>query len=341
MYHPTSRVLTVLELLQSRPFITGPELAARLEMDIRTVRRYITHLQDVGIPVEGTVGRYGGYRLRPGFKLPPLMLTEAEATAILLGLLGTSWLEIGQPALAVEGALAKITRVLPAQARDRLNSLAAHLFVFSPLQDARPDAALLLNLCEAIGQSQRVTLDYRAHDDTLTHRVVEPYGIVGWQGHWYVVGYCCLRHDHRTFRLDRIQGVEVLTEHFERADDFDCRAYIIKRYAGAASGMRIAVEFFAPLAVVQRNIPDSYGDLSATATGVLLDTRYEDVEDFARYLIGLNLPFVVLRPPELRDALLRLADQIVRSATAQPHPSGAGVAAEPTSGDVSTTQRTL
>jgi len=120
MYHPTSRVLAVLELLQSRPSITGPELAERLEMDVRTIRRYITHLQDVGIPIEASIGRHGGYRLRPGFKLPPLIFTEEEATAIMLGLLGTSWLEIGQSSVAVQGALAKLSRVLPFRARERL-----------------------------------------------------------------------------------------------------------------------------------------------------------------------------------------------------------------------------
>src|SRR5947207_14653833 len=96
MYHPTSRVLTVLELLQSRPSISGPELAARLEMDVRTVRRYITHLQDVGIPVEPTIGRYGGYRPPPRLKLPPLLLTEAEATGVKLGLLLLSFLGDGR-----------------------------------------------------------------------------------------------------------------------------------------------------------------------------------------------------------------------------------------------------
>src|SRR3989440_8536003 len=85
MYHPTSRVLTVLELLQSRPSITGPELAARLEMDVRTVRRYITHLQDVGIPVEANIGRYGGYRLPPRFKQPPPLFTEEGDPARMLG----------------------------------------------------------------------------------------------------------------------------------------------------------------------------------------------------------------------------------------------------------------
>ena len=209
MYHPTSRVLTVLELLQSRPFISGPELAARLEMDVRTVRRYITHLQDVGIPVEANTGRYGGYRLRPGFKLPPLMLTEEEATAIMLGLLGTSWLEIGQSSVAVEGALAKVSRVLPLRARERLNAMASHLFFFSHQREARPNVSLVINLSEAIGQQQRIAMNYRSHLDQLTHRKVEPYGMVGWNGHWYLVGYCCLRQDYRTFRLDRVQQVEL------------------------------------------------------------------------------------------------------------------------------------
>jgi predicted DNA-binding transcriptional regulator YafY len=318
MYHPTSRVLTVLELLQSRPSITGPELAARLEMDVRTVRRYITHLQDVGIPIEANIGRYGGYRLRPGFKLPPLMLTEEEATAIMLGLLGTSWLEIGQSPVAVEGALAKVSRVLPLQARERLNTMSSHLFFFSPRQEARPDASLLIGLSQAIGQCQRIAIDYRSHYNEVTHRKVEPYGIVGWKGRWYLVGYCCLRQDYRTFRLDRIQQVEMLTEPFERAEDFDCRTYIMERYAGAAGGFHIEVEFQAELSTVQQKIPASYGQLSATATGVLLQSQYEDLADMARYLMMLNLPFVVHHPPELREALLHLAEQMVQIATAQP-----------------------
>jgi predicted DNA-binding transcriptional regulator YafY len=184
MYHPTSRVLAVLELLQSRPSITGPELAARLEMDVRTVRRYIMHLQDVGIPVEANIGRYGGYRLRPGFKLPPLLFTEEEATAIVLGLLASSWLEIGQSPVAIEGALAKVSRVLPLRARERLQAVTSHVILPAQQQEARPDASLLINLSEAIGQCQRIAIDYRSHASEVTHRKVEPYGVVGWKGHW-------------------------------------------------------------------------------------------------------------------------------------------------------------
>jgi len=320
MYHPTSRVLTVLELLQSRPSISGPELAARLEMDVRTVRRYITHLQDVGIPVEANIGRHGGYRLRPGFKLPPLIFTEEEATAIMLGLLGTSWLEIGQSSVAVEGALAKVSRVLPLRARERLNAMSSHLFFFSSQQEARPDVSLLIGLSEAIGQRQRIAIDYHSHHDQVTHRKVEPYGMVGWDGHWYLVGYCCLRQDYRTFRLDRMQQVEILEEPFERPKDFDCRTYVKRQYSKEAARWHIEVEFQAALFTVQQKIPASYGQLSTTPTGVLFQSQYEDLDDMARYLMALNLPFVIHHPPELREALLHLAEQMVQIATAQPPP---------------------
>ena len=316
MYHPTSRVLAVLELLQSKPLITGPELAAVLEVDVRTVRRYITILQDVGIPVEANIGRYGGYRLRPGFKLPPLLFTEEEATAIMLGLLGTSWLEIGQSSVAIEGALAKVSRVLPLRARDRLKAISSHLFFFSPQQEARPDVSLLLNLSEAIGQQQRLDMTYLSLRNEVTRRKVEPYGIVGWEGHWYLVGYCCLRQDNRTFRLDRIQEVRVLAESFVKAEDLDCRAYMIEQYAKKASARwQIEVEFQAALFTVQQKIPTSYGSLTDTPTGVLFQSQYDDIGGMARYLMVLNLPFVVHQPPELREALLRLAEQMVQSAT--------------------------
>jgi len=315
MYHPTSRVLTVLELIQSKPSITGPELAERLEMDVRTVRRYITHLQDVGIPVEANIGRYGGYRLRPGFKLPPLIFTEEEATAIMLGLLASTWLEIGQSAVAIEGALAKVSRVLPMRARERLEAVTSHLVLFPHNQQARPDASLLIDLSGAIHASQRIEIDYRSLYNEVTHRKVEPYGITGWKGHWYLGGYCCLRQDYRSFRLDRIQQVQILSETFEKAENFDFEAYVKEQYNTA--GMHMEVEFQGELSAVQQKIPTLYGTLTETPTGVLLQEQYDDVESMARYLMSLNLPFVIHHPPELREALLRLGERMVQLATAQ------------------------
>src|SRR5438045_4119742 len=126
MSSPTSRLLELLEVLQSRPLVTGREMADRLEVDRRTVRRDIATLQRLGIPVEGERGVGGGYRLGPGFRLPPLMLSEDEATAIVLGLAATRRLGLGD-ADAVDGALLKIHRVLPDMLRRRVEALEAAL----------------------------------------------------------------------------------------------------------------------------------------------------------------------------------------------------------------------
>src|SRR5438105_10287427 len=147
MSHPTTRVLTVLELLQSRSQFSGAELAARLEVDRRTVRRYVSTLQDLGVPVESEAGRYGGYRLRPGFKLPPMMFTEEEALALILGLLISQRLGFGAAAPAVEGALAKIDRVLPDRLRGRVQAVQGTL-TFTPMRGIGrpPDPATLLTM---------------------------------------------------------------------------------------------------------------------------------------------------------------------------------------------------
>jgi predicted DNA-binding transcriptional regulator YafY len=312
MYHPTSRVLAVLELLQAKPSITGPELAARLETSVRTVRRYIMHLQDVGIPIEATIGRHGGYRLRPGFKLPPLIFTEEEATAIVMGLLASPWTSIGQSPVAIEGALAKVARVLPQQARERLQAVSSHTILFPHNGQAQPDASLVIDLSGAIHASQRIIIDYLSSQQKSTRRKVEPYGITGWRGHWYLGGYCCLRQGYRVFRLDRIQQLHILSETFEKAPDLDYEAFVKEQYS--TGSIQIEVEFQADLFTVQQRMPALYGTLMPTATGVLFQEQYDEVEEIARYLMSIGLPFVVHSPPELREALQSLGEQMLRIA---------------------------
>ena len=140
MYFPATRLLTILELLQAYPALSGAALARRLEVEPRTIRRYVLMLQDMGMPIESTRGPGGGYRLRPGFKLPPLMLTDDEATAITLALLGSAWLDIDLSGVAVTGALSKIMRVLPLAVRERVQAVAAHLVQSPPAPAARADA---------------------------------------------------------------------------------------------------------------------------------------------------------------------------------------------------------
>lgn len=313
MYNPTTRLLTILELLQAHPSLSGDALARRLEVEPRSVRRYITMLQDMGIPIEAVRGPGGGYQLRPGFKLPPLMFSEAEATAIVLGLLGTAWLEIDQSLVAVQGALAKVLRVLPMRARERLGAMSTHLMLAAEEQGEKPSAALLLDLSEAIQRRQRVSMRYRSNRGELTQRTVEPYGLAGWWRHWYLVAYCCLRRGYRLFRLDRIQSLEPLADTFQRADDFDVQAYMQALLSASTPQYQIRVEFLAPLPTVMPKVPPAYGTLSEMANGTLFQSEYGDLADVARFLVSRNLPYVVHSPPELRAELRRLAAQIMQS----------------------------
>jgi predicted DNA-binding transcriptional regulator YafY len=316
MYHPTTRLLTVLELLQTYATLSGAELARRLEVEPRSVRRYIGMLQDMGMPIEATRGPGGGYRLRPGFKLPPLIFSEEEATALVLGLLGTARLELGQPAMAVEGALAKVLRVLPLRARERLHAVTTNLIVAPYDQAVRPDAALLLDLSEAIQERRRIAIDYRSQRDELSHRAVEPYTVAGWWGRWYLVGYCCLRHDVRMFRLDRMSNVAVLPESFTRPADFDGAAYVQAQLSRAAARWQVVVEFMAPARMVQQGIPERYGTWTDTPDGVRCSFQHGDLDAVAGYLALAGVPFVVHEPPELRDRLRALAERLAAAATA-------------------------
>jgi len=313
MYHPTTRLLTVLELLQAHPLLSGEALARRLEVEPRSVRRYIAMLQDMGIPIEAVRGPGGGYQLRPGFKLPPLLFSEEEATALVLGLLGTAWLELDQGSVAVEGALAKVLRVLPARARERLDALTAHLVLSPGEREERPSAALVLELSGAIQGRRQVQIDYRSQHGASA-RTVEPYGLAGWWGRWYLVAYCCLRQGFRLFRLDRVQRLRVRPETFERAEDFDVEAYLREHLARQTSRWQIAVVFQAPLHAVQQHIQARYGRLTETPDGVLFETQHGDLADVVQFLVGLRLPFAVREPPELRAELLRLADALRASA---------------------------
>lgn len=319
MYHPATRLLTILELLQTRPYLSGEEIARRLEVEPRSVRRYILMLQEMGMPVEGFRGPGGGYRLRPGFKLPPLMFTEEEATALALGLLGTAWLQLGQPAQAMEGALAKIYRVLPLAGRERLKAMTTHLTLFDSQFETgeRPEVSTLVGLCEAIGQRQRIALTYNSLDEKITHRKVEPYGVIGWEGHWYLIGYCLLRHDYRQFRLDRMQQIRFLEENFEKDEAFNIHEFITAQVARLRSGWQIKVEFAAGLNTVQQRLGAHYGTLSETPNGVLYECEYDDLTALACYLMGRGLPFVVRQPGELREALRQLAGEMLQIAEAE------------------------
>jgi predicted DNA-binding transcriptional regulator YafY len=174
MSQQTSRTLTLLELLQSRPFLSGPELASRLEIDVRTVRRYVTTLQDMGIPIEATTGRAGGYRLRPGFKLPPLMFTNEEVLALTLGLLLARKVGVEAITPAVEGVMAKLERTLPVPLRQRIRALHGTLLVGMAKPETPVERLIVQTISLAAQQSSQVRLHYRAEDTRETERLIDP-----------------------------------------------------------------------------------------------------------------------------------------------------------------------
>lgn len=310
MYHPSTRLLTILELLQTYPVLSGVELAQRLEVAPRTIRRYITMLQDLGMPIETVRGPGGGYRLRPGFSLPPLVFHEEEAAALVVGLLGVAAQRVDAPA-PIAGALAKVLRVLPHGGREAVQAVVANLSFAPNVRGARLDLALLLQLSAAAEQRRRVALAYQAEAAQVTQRTVEPYGLAAWWGEWYLVAYCCLRQDIRIFRLDRVQAVDTLAETFVRPDDFDCQAYLGRCLGQAGGSYLVVIVFDAPLEEVQRKIPPDFGTLTQTPLGTRFETRHGKLRSVALFVIGLDVPFVVLEPPELQVLLRQMAERLL------------------------------
>jgi predicted DNA-binding transcriptional regulator YafY len=311
VYHPTTRVLTALELLQSRPRLSGPELAARLDVDQRTVRRYVTILQDLGIPVESERGRYGAYKLRPGFKLPPLMFTDDEALAITLGLLAARRLGLAVATPAVEGALAKVERVLPPTVRERVGAVQATLVTDLEPARAVPTSETLVTLGAGAQRSRRVRLRYRAWDGEETEREVDPYGVVFVTGRWFTVGYCHLRQDVRIFRLDRILTADLGDQVFSRPADFDPLAYLERTLPHSPGTWSVEVLLRTTLADAKCRIPPTTATLDETPDGVLFRCVVQNLRWTARLLVSLDEPFVVHHPPELRDEIRQLAERTI------------------------------
>lgn len=315
MYHPTTRLLTILELLQTQGQMSSSQLAARLEVDARTVRRYVLMLQDLGIPIEAEMGRLGGYSLRPGFKLPPMMFTNEEALALMLGLLAARQIGLTTESWSVEGAFAKLQRVLPEPLREQMQALQNVLvFAFQP-PEQRVETVLVTALSEAVYQHQQVALTYR-RGESETERLVDPYGVVCNEGRWYLIGYCHLREGVRVFRFDRIVSAAPEPTHFIPPADFDSLAYLIESFQIIPDRWQVEVLLKAPLEAVTEEIPASLGLLESRDDGVLLRTEVDELDWFARRLVGIGFPLVVFEPPELRAAFERLAAQVAQFAHA-------------------------
>lgn len=314
VYRPTARVLTVLELLQSHGRMTGAELARRLEVNIRTVRDYIEMLLDLGIPVEAERGRYGAYRLRPGYKLPPLIFTEDESVALTLSLLLAREHGFEQASPAFEGVLAKVMRVLPETTRAQIQAVEQTVLFEHRSFRVAPSVFVVTVLSSALQTGRCVRLHYRSARSEVTERVFDPYGVVSHEGIWYTIGYCHLRHGQRLFRLDRIQQVEVTSETFSPPIPFNAREAVQRSLASVPRVWQVEVWLETTLEEALRHTHLSKLQFEQVQNGVLLRGDVEDLPWVARLLASLGVPLIIHHPPELRAVLRQYALTLARDA---------------------------
>jgi predicted DNA-binding transcriptional regulator YafY len=312
---PATRLLAMLEILEARGTVSGRELAERLEVDPRTVRRYAVSLEELGIPVETERGPYGGYRLRPGFKLPPLMLTDDEATAVVLGLTVGRQTGIGVAEPAVEDALAKILRVFPTELRDRVGALEGSLgWTGTPRGPRPPETDVVLTLAAAIRSKRRAKIRYATPGREEADRIVAPYGLVFHAGRWYLAADDQGSGEIRTFRVDRVRSAEPRSERATPPEGFDPVEHVERSIAATPGGWRLEIVFDTTLEEARRRIPRWVGEPERTEEGVLLRAHADDLDAAARMLASLGWPFTVREPVELRQAIRRIADVLAAAA---------------------------
>src|SRR6516164_1501003 len=322
MAKPLARVLALLDILQTGGTRTLRELSGRLGVDERTVRRYADHLLDLDVPVESVRGRYGGYRLAPGYRMPPLMLTDDEALAVLVGLVGARRATL-QPdtAVAVESATAKVRRVLPRTLAARLDALvAATSYADEGRTPTTPETGVLLTVAEAAVRRRPLAITYRDKNDRYTERVLEPYGVVALRGRWYATGLDSRSGQVRSFRLDRVARAVVQEGRFSVPGGFDPAAQVTEAVSGASYRHAVSVRVQGSEKVVRMRMPGSIATIEPV-TGepgwVRARWRVQRLDWVPSVLAGLDRPFVIEEPGELRERVRALAGQLATYADAR------------------------
>lgn len=333
----TARVLALLEILQGGGLRTVPVLAVRLGVDERTVRRYVGHLLELGVPVDSVRGRYGGYRLAPGYRMPPLMLTDEEALAVVLGLLaGRKAGLVTTSAAASESATAKLLRVLPAALRRRLDALLDTAdFTARPRADTAPETEVLLELAEAALHRRPVAMSYTDRKGRDSDRTVLPYGLVAHAGRWYLTGADPADGEVRTFRLDRIAAMSVRSGSFAVPAEFDPAATVLDSLARTPWTHEVSLRVRGSVQHIRGHLPAGIATLSmlpataapdagetdpnASAAGeraewVHVRMRAERLDWIPPVLAALDRPFVIEHPAELRDLVRALARRLEQHA---------------------------
>jgi predicted DNA-binding transcriptional regulator YafY len=314
MLQTSARLLRLLSLMQARRYWSGAELAERLEVTGRTLRRDIDRLRSLGYPVQSTSGMAGGYRLGAGAALPPLLLDDDEAVAVSIGLRTAAGGSVTGMEEAAVRAIAKLEQVLPSRLRRRVAALNA--FIVS-LASAGPtvDPQMLSVLAGACRDHERVKFHYSGREGAPSARTVEPHGLVHTGRRWYLVAWDAGRKDWRTFRVDRIQPKVSTGARFVPRDvpDGDIGAYVSRSVSSAPYPFRAKVILRASIESMTERVSPSAGLLEAIdSQSCLLHTGAHTLDALA-WISLLGVDFEVQEPPELIEHLRGVLGRLTRA----------------------------
>lgn len=317
MLETSARLLRLLSLLQAHRDWSGAELAERLGVTPRTVRRDVDKLRELGYPVNASPGTGGGYQLGAGAELPPLLLDDEEAVAVAVGLrtaAGHGVEGIGETSVR---ALAKLEQVLPNRLRRRVSALGAFTVPMLRGPDALTvDPGVLTELAGACRDSERVRFAYRAHDGSVSRRVVEPHRLVCTERRWYLVAWDLDRADWRTFRADRITPTPPHGPRFvpRRPPADDLAAYVSRGVSTAAYAARAVIRLKVPVERAAERISPSSGVLERLdADSCLLRTGAAGLDVLVIHVMLMGFDFEVVEPQELTDAIRTARDRLSRA----------------------------
>jgi predicted DNA-binding transcriptional regulator YafY len=312
----SARLLRLLSLFQARRYWSGADLAGRLDVTARTLRRDVDRLRSLGYPVHSTTGIAGGYQLGAGANLPPLLLDDDEAVAVALGLRTAASGSVGGIEEASVRALLKLEQVLPPRLRQRVAAL--HGFIV-PLGTQGPtvDAERLSALAGACRDLEGIRFLYHDRTGAPSGRTVEPHRLVHTGYRWYLVAWDLARKDWRTFRVDRIAGKLKTSTRFtpRKPPGGDFAAFVSKSLASVPYPIRARMTLYAPVEAIAKRVPPSAGTLEAIdERSCMLHTGSHSMEGLTIHLMLLGVDFQVHEPPELIEHLRRVAERL-RSAS--------------------------
>jgi predicted DNA-binding transcriptional regulator YafY len=316
----SSRLLDLLSLLQGRRDWPGAELAERLEVSGRTVRRDVERLRELGYPVESLTGPAGGYRLRAGTAMPPLLLDEDEAIAIAVGLRTAARASVAGIEETSVRALVKLEQVLPSHLRRRVAALGSATIAPSATGPT-VDPQHLTTIASGCRDSECLRFEYRSRDGTASRREVEPHSLVNLGRRWYLVGWDRRREDWRTFRVDRLARPAPTGVRFSARElpGGDPAAYVERSIAGAWSRYEARVTVHAPAAELAKRMPYAAGSLKAIdARTCEFRTSDDDIGWLAIRIAMLGEDVDVHEPPELIEELSRLSARLAAATRTPP-----------------------